>query len=125
MVFIATQALPNFLERDPKGGIVPRMQSPRVPLARWAVQVIVLTAGSLLNNWVYHYHIPLTVQIVFRSAGAWLLSFFFSRLHDLPIDRACAHRPCSIDALRTPRAGQDLHYRPGRTCFRPLSLDKT
>ena len=36
--------------------------------------MLVLTAGSLLNNWVFAYKVPLTVQIVFRS-GSMFLAF--------------------------------------------------
>jgi len=35
----------------------------------WILQVLVHTIGSLLNNWAFAFHIPLTIQIVFRSAG--------------------------------------------------------
>lgn len=69
MLFIALQALPTFLERQPNA-VLPRLARPHVPMRRWAVQVVLLTAGSLLNNWVFKYDIPLTIQIVFRSAGA-------------------------------------------------------
>jgi solute carrier family 35 (UDP-xylose/UDP-N-acetylglucosamine transporter), member B4 len=74
MVFIAGQALPDFVQLRPLS-----LKPPRVPPGRWAVQVLLLTAGSLLNNWVYRYHIPLTVQIVFRSAGL-AVSMLFGKL---------------------------------------------
>jgi len=31
--------------------------------------VILLTSGTLLNNWAFAYRVPLTLQIVFRSSG--------------------------------------------------------
>ncbi|KAI9064142.1 UAA transporter [Trametes sanguinea] len=68
MLFITAHSLPSFLV-FPKGSLVPRLKPRHVPLRDWAVQVLVLTSGSLLNNWVYAFSVPLTVQIVFRSAG--------------------------------------------------------
>ncbi|KAH9935882.1 UAA-domain-containing protein [Epithele typhae] len=66
MLFITVQSLPSFL--DFAQG-VPRLKPRHVPLRNWAMQVLVLTSGSLMNNWVYAFSVPLTVQIVFRSAG--------------------------------------------------------
>jgi UDP-xylose/UDP-N-acetylglucosamine transporter B4 len=40
-----------------------------VPVRRWILQVLVQTTGSLLNNWAFAFHVPLSIQIVFRSAG--------------------------------------------------------
>ncbi|KAI0653434.1 UAA transporter family-domain-containing protein [Cubamyces menziesii] len=68
MLFITAQSLPSFLF-FPKGSRVPRLKPRHVPLRDWALQVLVLTSGSLLNNWVFAFSVPLTVQIVFRSAG--------------------------------------------------------
>jgi len=68
MLFITAQSLPSFLIRAP-GQWFPRLKSRQVPLRQWALQVLVLTAGSLLNNWAFAYDVPLTVLIVFRSAG--------------------------------------------------------
>ncbi|KAI0352296.1 UAA transporter [Trametes cingulata] len=68
MLFITVQSLPSFLT-FPKGSVIPRLKPRHVPLRNWATQVLVLTSGSLLNNWVFAFSVPLTVQIVFRSAG--------------------------------------------------------
>lgn len=68
MLFITLQSLPNFLVRD-TGQWLPRLKSRKVPLRAWALQVLVLTTGSLLNNWAFAYDVPLTLLIVFRSAG--------------------------------------------------------
>ncbi|KAI0331479.1 UAA-domain-containing protein [Cubamyces sp. BRFM 1775] len=68
MLFITAQSLPSFLFWL-KGSRVPRLKPRHVPLRDWALQVLVLTSGSLLNNWVFAFSVPLTVQIVFRSAG--------------------------------------------------------
>ncbi|CDO77659.1 hypothetical protein BN946_scf184969.g10 [Trametes cinnabarina] len=68
MLFITVHSLPSFLV-FPKHSYIPRLKPRHVPLRNWASQVLVLTSGSLLNNWVYAFSVPLTVQIVFRSAG--------------------------------------------------------
>ncbi|RPD64339.1 UAA-domain-containing protein [Lentinus tigrinus ALCF2SS1-7] len=68
MLFITLQSLPSFLV-FPAGGGLPRLKPRHVPLSSWALQVVVLTSGSLMNNWVFAFSVPLTVQIVFRSAG--------------------------------------------------------
>lgn len=71
MLFIALQSLPSFIEwrKSRRGILFPALKQRQVPISRWAAQVVLLTAGSLLNNWVYAFHVPLTLQIVFRSAG--------------------------------------------------------
>ncbi|EKM50367.1 uncharacterized protein PHACADRAFT_263628, partial [Phanerochaete carnosa HHB-10118-sp] len=68
MAFVTIQSLPRFLTFHGPYHL-PRLKPRHIPLSEWAVQVLVLTAGSLLNNWAFAYHVPLTVQIVFRSAG--------------------------------------------------------
>ncbi|PPQ99192.1 hypothetical protein CVT26_014115 [Gymnopilus dilepis] len=68
MLFITLQSLPSFLI-FPKSSFVPRLKPRQVPLSQWALQVLVLTSGSLLNNWAFAYNVPLTIFIVFRSAG--------------------------------------------------------
>lgn len=68
MLFITLQSLPSFLVFQP-GSLLPRLKPRQVPLARWTIQVLVFTFGSLFNNWAFAFRVPLTVQIVFRSAG--------------------------------------------------------
>lgn len=68
MLFITTQSLLSFLSFGPNHRL-PRLKSRQVPLRQWALQVLVLTSGSLLNNWAFAYNVPLTILIVFRSAG--------------------------------------------------------
>ncbi|KAA1470342.1 UAA transporter [Dentipellis sp. KUC8613] len=75
MLFIALQQLPSHLSWTP----LPRLKPRQVPLSRWLLQVVVFATGSLLNNLVYAFHVPLTVQIVFRSAGL-AISMLFGRL---------------------------------------------
>lgn len=43
-------------------------------MREWLVQVFILTSMSLLNNWAFAFHVPLTLQIVFRSAGQSFLT---------------------------------------------------
>ncbi|KAJ7457681.1 UAA transporter [Mycena galericulata] len=75
VVFIAAQGLPEFLVFHP-GHRLPRFKPRQVPLKHWAAQVLLLTTGSLLNNWAFAYKVPLTVLIVFRSAGLAVSMFF-------------------------------------------------
>lgn len=73
MLFITAQTLPGFVtwyHPDSKTtSLLPRLKPRQVPLRRWALQVIVLTTGSLLNNWAFAYNVPLSLQIIFRSSG--------------------------------------------------------
>lgn len=71
MLFIGAHSLPVVLGAD--GRLKPR----HVPLHKWALQVLCLTSMSLLNNWVFLYRVPVTVQIVFRSGGL-LVSMAFN-----------------------------------------------
>ncbi|KAF8909021.1 UAA transporter, partial [Gymnopilus junonius] len=68
MLFITVQSLPSFLVFS-KSALLPQLRPREVPLSQWALQVIVLTSGSLLNNWAFAYNVPLTIFIVFRSAA--------------------------------------------------------
>ncbi|KAG6828286.1 hypothetical protein H0H92_008496 [Tricholoma furcatifolium] len=54
---------------------IPRLKARQVPLQEWALQVLVHTSGSLLNNWAFAYQVPLTLLIVFRSAGELVVSY--------------------------------------------------
>ncbi|TDL23583.1 UAA transporter [Rickenella mellea] len=71
MLFITTQSLPAFVtwHSGKSFTILPRLKPRQVPLYQWAIQVLALTSGSLLNNWAFAYNIPLSLQIVFRSSG--------------------------------------------------------
>ena len=90
MLFITAQQLPSFMtwDRDdassPYDRIrrrrrvrgrscqwlrLPRLKPRQVPIAQWLLQVTTFASGTLLNNLVYAYSVPLTIQIVFRSAG--------------------------------------------------------
>ncbi|KAH8108324.1 UAA transporter [Phellopilus nigrolimitatus] len=81
MAFITCQALPHFILWEKRSALLPFRFLPRqVPLREWGLQVLVLTTGSLLNNWAFAYNVPLTLQIVFRSSGlpvSMLLGYIF------------------------------------------------
>ncbi|CCM02549.1 uncharacterized protein FIBRA_04652 [Fibroporia radiculosa] len=87
MCFITLHSLPSFLRWDQQT-YTPRLQRRHIPLRQWIAQVLVLTSSSLLNNWAYAYQVPLTVQIVFRSAGlavSMLFGYlFWKRRYTLP-----------------------------------------
>ncbi|KAK0244425.1 UAA transporter [Armillaria nabsnona] len=79
MMFISLQSLPSFVTYSPEAWR-PRLKPRQVPLRNWATQVLVLSTGSLLNNWAFAFNVPLTVLMVFRSAGlpvSMLFGFFF------------------------------------------------
>lgn len=84
MCFITLHSLPSFLQLE---SCTPRLRRRHIPIRRWIAQVLVLTFSSLLNNWAFAYHVPLPVQIVFRSAGlavSMLFGFiFFKRRYSL------------------------------------------
>lgn len=84
MLFITTQSLPSFLTFKPNY-YFPRLKPRQVPLGQWAIQVFVLTTGSLLNNWAFAYQVPLTVLIVFRSAGRARSFYLYNRYLNLLI----------------------------------------
>ncbi|KAJ3719650.1 UAA transporter [Lentinula guzmanii] len=81
MMFITLQSLPGFITFDSSStrieegnrktwlSYLPRLKPRQVPIMRWFSQVLVHTTGSLLNNWAFAFNVPLTVLIVFRSAG--------------------------------------------------------
>jgi len=71
MLFVTVQSLPFFLcwEKHKSGLLIPSLKPRQAPLKQWILQVVVHTSGSLLNNWVFALHVPLSVQIIFRSAG--------------------------------------------------------
>lgn len=72
MLFITIQSLPTFLVFQ-KGQWIPQLKPRHVPLHHWAFQVAVLLTGTLLNNWAFAYSVPLSLLIVFRSAGLYTL----------------------------------------------------
>ncbi|KAI0305976.1 UAA transporter family-domain-containing protein [Multifurca ochricompacta] len=69
MLFITMQQLPSFLIWDTSRSWLPRLKPRQVPIIQWLLQVTTFASGTLLNNLVFAFDIPLTIQIVFRSAG--------------------------------------------------------
>jgi solute carrier family 35 (UDP-xylose/UDP-N-acetylglucosamine transporter), member B4 len=80
MLFITAQQLPSFITWDGDDASprrsrrqswlrLPRLKPRQVPIAQWLLQVTTFASGTLMNNLVYAYSVPLTIQIVFRSAG--------------------------------------------------------
>lgn len=76
LIFIAAQSLPSFIDVDTKR-FPPRLSlKPRaVPLYLWLACVVLLTGVSLLNNWAFAFHVPVSLQILIRSAGAFYWKF--------------------------------------------------
>jgi solute carrier family 35 (UDP-xylose/UDP-N-acetylglucosamine transporter), member B4 len=76
MGFVVLFYLPSFLHRRNNvagfKSLLPAFDKPAVPLTAWGVQVLVLLAVNIFNNWTFIYKIPLTLQIVFRSSGMGL-----------------------------------------------------
>ncbi|KAI9440463.1 UAA transporter [Lactarius indigo] len=70
MLFIAAQQLPSFVIWDtPSRPWLPRLKPRQVPISQWLVLVTTFASGTLLNNLVFAFNVPLAVQIIFRSAG--------------------------------------------------------
>ncbi|KAH9840108.1 UAA transporter [Rhodofomes roseus] len=126
MCFITLHSLPSFLQWD--RSCIPRLQRRHVPIRQWIAQVLVLTSSSLLNNWAFAFHVPLTVQIVFRSAGlavSMLFGFlFFKRRYSLPqitavvvvtvgVLLATTSRPSSSSTTETSDPRADMKYALG------------
>ena len=74
MLFITLHTSPSFLTFQ-KSSWLPRLKPRQVPIIQWTLQVFLVTAGSLLLNWAHAYKVPLTVLIVFRSAGLYIPSW--------------------------------------------------
>ncbi|KAG8691013.1 golgi uridine diphosphate-N- acetylglucosamine transporter, partial [Ceratobasidium sp. 395] len=71
MTFITLQALPSFIHwRKPSWSLIPlpTLKPRAVPFSVWAFQVLLVSSISFLNNLTYRYKLPLSIQIVLRSA---------------------------------------------------------
>lgn len=82
MLFITLQQLPSFVTWDAsRPWRLPRLEQRQVPITQWLLQVTTFASGTLLNNLVFAFSVPLALQIVFRSAGTYvsLLHSTFSR----------------------------------------------
>ncbi|KAF8630966.1 hypothetical protein AX17_005322 [Amanita inopinata Kibby_2008] len=92
MLFITVQSLPSFLSFTESSPWRSRLKPRQVPLSQWTLQVLLVTASSLLNNWAYAYHVPLTILIIFRSAGlavSMLLGYLFLKKRYTPAQIMC------------------------------------
>jgi UDP-xylose/UDP-N-acetylglucosamine transporter B4 len=69
MLFITVQQLPSFVIWDTSRSWLPRLKPRRVPISQWLVLVTTFASGTLLNNLVFGFNVPLTIQFIFRSAG--------------------------------------------------------
>jgi hypothetical protein len=82
MLFVTLVLLPAYITCSPSSTRLawplnlpfPRLKPCTVPICQWALQVSVFTSGSLLNNWVFAFDVPLSVMIVFRSGGVVALT---------------------------------------------------
>ena len=73
MLFITVQQLPSFVIWDTSRSWLPRLKPRQVPILQWLALVTTFASGTLLNNLVFGFNVPLTVQIIFRSAGVCVL----------------------------------------------------
>ncbi|KAF8498733.1 UAA-domain-containing protein [Russula emetica] len=89
MLFITAQQLPSFITWDKSRTPgynwlwLPRLKPRQVPISQYLLQVTTFASGTLMNNLVFAFSVPPTLQIVFRSAGncrAVFLSFSLSPL---------------------------------------------
>jgi UDP-xylose/UDP-N-acetylglucosamine transporter B4 len=91
MLFITVQSLPSVIRwHRPRWSVIPlpALKPRQIPLSVWQVilyvsrraltwpwgrrtlQVVLVSAISVLNNLTYRYKLPLSIQIVLRSAGS-------------------------------------------------------
>lgn len=54
MLFITLQSLPSFIYFTPTSWR-PRVRPREIPFREWILQVLVMSAASLMNNWAYAY----------------------------------------------------------------------
>ncbi|KAF8738934.1 UAA transporter family, partial [Rhizoctonia solani] len=72
MLFITIQALPSVIQWDtPLWSSVPlpSLKPRKIPLSVWTLQVGLVSTIAILNNLTFRYKLPLSIQIVLRSAG--------------------------------------------------------
>jgi len=125
MLFITAQQLPSFITWDGDDASprrsrhrrrqswlrLPRLKPRQVPITQWLLQVTTFASGTLMNNLVYAYSVPLTIQIVFRSAGLAVSMFigrvFMGKRYTLQqiVALAVVSSGVIIATLSRPRAG--------------------
>ncbi|KAJ1306579.1 hypothetical protein OPQ81_007579 [Rhizoctonia solani] len=72
MLFITAQSLPSVLQWDtPSWSSVPLplLKPRKIPLSVWMLQVVLVSTIAILNNLTFRYKLPLSIQIILRSAG--------------------------------------------------------
>ncbi|CAE6429005.1 unnamed protein product [Rhizoctonia solani] len=72
MLFIAVQALPSVIQWEPSSWSsvsLPSLKPRKIPISIWALQVMLVSTIAVLNNLTFRYKLPLSIQIVLRSAG--------------------------------------------------------
>ncbi|KAH7335515.1 UAA transporter [Rhizoctonia solani] len=72
MLFITVQAIPSVIQWEtPSWSSVPlpSLKPRKIPISVWALQVILVSTIAILNNLTFRYKLPLSIQIVLRSAG--------------------------------------------------------
>ncbi|KAI0255762.1 UAA transporter [Lactifluus subvellereus] len=119
MLFITVQQLPSFVTWDAsRPWRLPRLKRRQVPIAQWLLQVTTFASGTLLNNLVFAFSVPLALQIVFRSAGlavSMLLGRVFMGKRYTPqqiIAVAIVSSGVIIATLSRPRPQPDSSYSP-------------
>ncbi|KAH9046526.1 UAA transporter [Lactarius hengduanensis] len=119
MLFIAAQQLPSFvIWETPSRSWLPRLKPRQVPISQWLVLVTTFASGTLLNNLVFAFNVPLAVQIIFRSAGlavSMLLGrVFMGKRYTLQQITAVAvvSSGVVIATLSRPRAGASSSAQP-------------
>jgi hypothetical protein len=137
MLFITAQQLPSFITWDKSRTPgynwlwLPRLKPRQVPISQYLLQVTTFASGTLLNNLVFAFSVPPTLQIVFRSAGNCRAFFFFLFLllvYHIIVESARAEswivmdRSCSVYAPRSGFHGQALHAQTNCTSPSPFSV---
>ena len=137
MLFITAQQLPSFItwnkSRTPGYSWLwfPRFKPRQVPISQYLLQVTTFASGTLLNNIVFAFSVPPTLQIVFRSAGncrAFSRFCLLLLVYYIIVESARAeswivmNRSGSIYAPRSLFHGQALHAQTNCTSHSPLSV---
>jgi hypothetical protein len=138
MLFITAQQLPSFITWDKSRTPgyswlwLPRLKPRQVPISQYLLQVTTFASGTLLNNIVFAFSVPPTLQIVFRSAGNCRgvlppsLLFLLLLVYCIIVESARAEswivmdRSGSIYAPRSLFHGQALHTQTNCTSPSPL-----
>jgi hypothetical protein len=137
MLFITAQQLPSFITWDTSSSSssrpwLPRLKPRQVPISQWLLQVTTFASGTLLNNLVFAFSVPPTIQIVFRSAGKKKTKNPFLSPPPSPVLSPwirhaesfglCANRAGRVHDPRPRLHGQAIHAATNCTSPSPFSL---